>query len=800
MAELNTQITSLATNLQRVQSQGGQFVDDQGELVGAALRNSFKGKVVKMLVDRGIAREGNLGGRVAVALVGQENFDRLRTSAQELSSTSVCNVLRLLEQLESEGLDSDLKSQVSDTLYSKFSASTPISELNEAALQTLHRTIQDEVLPQRRAYRQGLLAAVDAGHPTPAMQNASQAALLVAGRGLEEKLEQAPNLTYKLDQLLEAETLQTTTGQGRSVSAGAASLLHEYQAVSAHLKSGLEGEIRQLERQITEAGAQTDPTQVAGQELQLSQRKRELSQVDDTLRQRFIGALQQTYATNDIVDGLHVGGPEGVEQKEALFRAEPNKGILKGGKLFNRAPKGTGPWAEWADSFLANDLKQGTLAGTTGKSGSTPISELNEAALQTLHETIQDEVLPQRLSRRQKLDMVDAGHPTPAMQNASQAALVVACRGLEEKIDQAPSLVYALDQLIEEEEFQTTTGQGRSVYEGAIPLLYEYKTVSAHLKSGLEGEIRQLERQIAEADAQTDPTRVASRELQLSQRKRQLSQVDDTLRQQYIGVLQQTYAANDIEDGLHVRQDGQRAFAGGELSRERVEQVRFQGKKPPVRFGGPGGVEQKEALSATTGNWASNFAQDLDEAVARGDPGEILNYARTLTDIIHGPQYSAADKRTAHMLKQNAAFLNDFDCVKEVLGGGKGWWFDQETTDIYKLNAEQLKAVIENKIRESDTLIADPESHPDYADYQDAFSDPRVGRGLRKIDRAPVDETRIIPEEEMGAGGRFRPERGGGENPTPIDGRIDGRTQIIREAEEIRAIARGLLRLPVFKT
>ena len=502
MAELNTQITSLATNLQRVQSQGGQFVDDQGELVGAALRNSFKGKVVKMLVDRGIAREGNLGGRVAVALVGQENFDRLRTSAQELQRDSVCNVLRHLEKLESEGLDSDLKSEVSSTLYSKFSASTPISELTVENLQTLHETIQDEVIPQRRAYRQGLLAAVNDGHPTPAMRNASQAALLVAGRGLEEKLDQAPRLTYELDQLLEAETLQTTTGQGHSVSAGATSLLHEYQAVSAHLKSGLEGEIRQLERQIIEAGAQTD-------------------------------------------------------------------------------------WRQ-----------------------------------------------------------------------------------------------------------------------------------------------------------------VASRELQLSQRKRELSQVDDRLRQQYIGVLQRTYAANDIVDGLHVRQDGQRAFAGGELSWERLNQIWSQKKKDPVRFGGPGGVEQKEALSATTGNWAGDFAQDLDEAVTRGDTGEILNYARTLTDIIHGPQYSAADKRMAHILKQNAAFLNDFDCVKEVLGVGKRWKFDQETTEIYKPNAEQLKAVIENKIRELDTLIADPESHPDYADYQEVLSD----------------------------------------------------TQIVWDAEEAKAIARRLLQHPVFKT
>ena len=502
MAEINTQIASLATNLQRVQSQGGQFVDDQGELVGAALRNSFKGKVVKMLVDRGIAREGNLGGRVAVALVGQENFDRLRTSAQELSSTSVCNVLRLLERLESEGLDSDLKSQVSDTLYSKFSASTPISELNEAALQTLHRTIQDEVIPQRRAYRQGLLAVVNEGHPTPAMQNASQAALLVAGRGLEEKIDQAPNPTYKLDQLLEAEALQTTPGQGYSVSAGATSLLHEYQAVSAHLKSGLEGEIRQLERQITESGAQTGPRWVASQELKLSQRKRELSQVDDALRQQYIGALQQTYA------------------------------------------------------------------------------------------------------------------------------------------------------------------------------------------------------------------------------------------------------ANDIEDGLHVRQDGKRAFAGGELSWNRLEQIWSQKKKEPVRFGGPGGIEQKEALSATTGNWASNLAQDLDVAVEKGDTSEILNYARTLTDIIRGPQYSAADKRMAHALKQNAAFLNDFDCVKEVLGEGKRWKFDQETTEIYKPNAEQLKAVIENKISELDTLIADLESHPDYDAYREVLSD----------------------------------------------------TQITSEAEEAKAIARRLLQHPVFRT
>ncbi len=544
MAEINTQIASLATNLQRVQSQGGQFVDDQGELVGAALRNSFKGKVVKMLVDRGIAREGNLGGRVAVALVGQENFDRLRTSAQELSSTSVCNVLRLLERLESEGLDSDLKSEVTSTLYSKISGSTPISELNEAALQTLHRTIQDEVIPQRRAYRQELLAAVNAGHPTPAMRNASQAALLVAGRSLEEKLDQAPDpgkLAKKLDQLLQEDTFAITTGQGRSIPQGVLPILHEYKAVSTHLKSGLEGEIRQLERQITEAGAQTDPTQVAGQELQLSQRKRELSQVDDTLRQRFIGALQQTYATNDVEDGMHV------RQDGSAVRV---------------------------------------------KSKSKPKSE-----------------------------------------------------GID-----------------------------------------EYLTL--------------------------------------------------------------------------------------------------------------GGVREGEVPSVATGQWALDIYQALDDAKASGNKEDILIQAKRLNDIIGSPLYSAEEKTRAHMVKQAVPFHNDYDCVKEVLGAGKRWEFDEEITGIYRPNAEQFKDVIENKIRELDALIANPESHPDYEVYQDVFSDLRVGRHfgpgrevlqnrLRELNADPESNRKLDPNESE----TFFREPG------------DGRTQIIREAKEERARAQRLLeRHPVFRT
>ncbi len=507
MSEINAQIARLATNLQRMRPEEGQFIDEQGELVGAALQSGFRGGSVETLVDRGIGQEGNVAGRDAVALVGQENFDRLRTSAQELQSDSVCNVLRLLEQLETEGLDSDLKSRVSSTLYSKISASTPIHELTVENLQTLHETIQDEVIPQRRAYRQGLLAAVNEGHPTPAMRNASQAALLVAGRGLEEKLDQAP-----------------------------------------------------------------DP-----------------------------------------------------------------------GKLAKK-----------------------------------------------------------------------------------------------------------LDQLLQEDTFAITTGQGRSIPQGVLPILHEYRAACTHLRAS--------------------------------------GQADDTaLREQFIGVLQQTYAANDIEDGMHVRQDG--------------SAVRVKSKSKPKSEGIAeyltfSGVREGEVPSVATGQWALDIYQALDDAKASGNKEEILVQAKRLNDIIGSPLYSAEEKTIAHQVKQVVTFHNDYDCVKEVLGAGKRWEFDEEITGIYRPNAEQFKKVIQNKIRELNKLIARPKSHPDYAAYQKVFSDLRVGRHfgpgrevlqnrLRELNADPESNRKLDPNESE----TFFRESG------------DGRTQIIREAKEERARAQRLLeRHPVFRT
>ncbi len=487
MSEINAQIARLATNLQRMRPEEGQFIDARGELVGAALQSGFRGGSVETLVDRGIGQEGSFAGRDAVALVGQEHFDLLRRSARELSSTSVCNVLRLLTQLESEGLDSDLQGMVGGTIYARFvrGGSTPIHELTVENLQTLHETIQDEVIPQRRAYRQGLLAAVTAGHPTPAMQDASQAALLLAGRGLEEKLDQAPNPVRKLHQLFQ------------------------------------------------------------------------------------------------------------------------------------------------------------------------------------------------------------------------------------------------------EEKFHTTTGQGRSIPQGAYPILREYQVACTHLRAS--------------------------------------GQTDDTLREQFLGVLQQTYATKDIEDGMHVRQDG--------------SAVRVKSRSKPKSEGIAeyltfGGVEEKQVPSATTGNWVRDFRHDLDAAVASGNKEEILVQAKRLSDITHGPGHSAADKRRAHALKQNKAFLNDFDCVKEVLGAGKRWKFNEETTAIYRLNVEQFKAVIRNKIRELDTLIAQPESHPDYADYQAAFgAHPESHPDYDKYKEAVGEQqakAKIIEQEAKAA--------------------------VVEDAEKVMATVDSLLDLPVFDT
>ena len=337
------QLNTLATNLQKVQRDGGQFIDAQGELVGAAVRNSFRGKVVKLLVDHGRAREGNLGGRIAVAMVGSENFDLLRTPTKELTKTSVANVLALLEKLETKGLDADLKSRVSDRIASTFSLKTPVRKLSARSFENLHQTLRNEVIPQRKAFRQGVLDAVYSGQATQGMKKASQTALLFAAEALEKN---SADPAGELRSLFKNEKLLVSGGQGK-VQGDAFAVLNEFKAASAQKHAGLGAEVRVLEEGLFEMKAQHAPREnlIAHTEAELNRLKEKRDAPDAELRQQFIDLIRQTHAANDIEDGTHVR-LDGSEVKSA------RGGLAFGGVEVAEAPDTrTTAGDDWAGEF-----------------------------------------------------------------------------------------------------------------------------------------------------------------------------------------------------------------------------------------------------------------------------------------------------------------------------------------------------------------------------------------------------------------------------------------------------------------
>ncbi|MCY4154675.1 MAG: hypothetical protein OXD47_02720 [Gammaproteobacteria bacterium] len=125
----------------------GKSIDQQGKLVGRSASSGIMGTVVSLMVKMGIAKEGKLMGRVATALVGKENFDLIRNQ-KELQKTSINNVLKLLEEIESKGLEPRAQAAVSRVINSEFNENTPISSMTGKDFDNLHKVIQDQVIPQ----------------------------------------------------------------------------------------------------------------------------------------------------------------------------------------------------------------------------------------------------------------------------------------------------------------------------------------------------------------------------------------------------------------------------------------------------------------------------------------------------------------------------------------------------------------------------------------------------------------------------------------------------------------------------
>ncbi len=179
-AQTRPAVETLVNNVQRVVDGKAYGIDEQGELIGDALRSSFKGKVADLLVRTGIAKPGNLAGRLAAGLVGREEFNLIaahRANPDQFAKSSVANAIAVMSDIKRAAVhdDSDLL-RVVGTELSKLTARVALRELvpdgasRAGRLMDMHQALHEVVIPQRIHNRQMVLEDVREGRPTAAMR------------------------------------------------------------------------------------------------------------------------------------------------------------------------------------------------------------------------------------------------------------------------------------------------------------------------------------------------------------------------------------------------------------------------------------------------------------------------------------------------------------------------------------------------------------------------------------------------------------------------------------------------------
>ena len=262
----------LTANLLAVQQGKAYGVDEQGQLLGEALKASFKGKLVEALVDKGIARQGNLGGRIAVALVGREQFELIAGARnRDNIKSSIANTIAAFEAQHTRGADSDIAALVRERIQSGLSEGASLGTLVSGRIQDVETSILQDVIPKRLAYRQEILNQVLDRQPTPAMQKADQAALLMARHCVQEGVSFGTPEFY--DRLGEASSM---------VTGGRERFANQTMAIMRELPLAVL-QVNQMDR----AGG-SDAAQ--GEEV----------------TNRFVQALDQRIAAVDKDDGMHV--------------------------------------------------------------------------------------------------------------------------------------------------------------------------------------------------------------------------------------------------------------------------------------------------------------------------------------------------------------------------------------------------------------------------------------------------------------------------------------------------------------
>ncbi|MCY3620193.1 MAG: hypothetical protein OXH68_00605 [Gammaproteobacteria bacterium] len=262
-------IDTLTANLRRVRAGKAYGIDEDGALIGEALKSSFKGKVVDLLVARGIAKQGNLGGRIAIALVGRQNFDLIRDAhADPGHRGSIANALALIEKYElagvdDAGLDRDIASRVTSRVASDITLSTPLRALAGGRVADVHDAIWNDVVPRRLAWRAELANDVNNGNLTKSIADAGQVALDEAARAILDGRTAPGQLTT---------TRQASGGQGNFKNQAEHIVADYNQAVYAVRTSAAEGEDADAR-----VAAFTD---------------------------RFLGVLKDQYESLDVADGI----------------------------------------------------------------------------------------------------------------------------------------------------------------------------------------------------------------------------------------------------------------------------------------------------------------------------------------------------------------------------------------------------------------------------------------------------------------------------------------------------------------
>ena len=195
LAAANTE--TLVSNLTSVQQGKALGLDERGDLIGAGVKEGFRGKVVDLLVRSGIAKEGNLGGRLAAGLVGKDNFDLIldaHRNPKQYAKSTVSNALKVFEKIQNDAFGTDFvnREAIGSAIGGKLSTNTPLRKLahfgtaNGGGIREVAATIT-KTLENQRAHRQEVIDKTANGEPTDKIRKAYPDELRQAYRGISKE-------------------------------------------------------------------------------------------------------------------------------------------------------------------------------------------------------------------------------------------------------------------------------------------------------------------------------------------------------------------------------------------------------------------------------------------------------------------------------------------------------------------------------------------------------------------------------------------------------------------------------------